>query len=355
MNSFFKNNDSKSALEAQYEAQKIAFAPIIFQIARSMRDLGVLEYLHSHKEGLSLEELTKKLELSKYSIQVLLETSLSADIVKKENDKYFITKTGYFLLNDEMTKINMNYNHYVNYLGLYELDNALKKNKAEGLKWIDKDNETIYPALSTLPKEIKNSWFEFDHFYSDNAFPNAIKILLQNNPKNILDIGGNTGKFSKQIVSNSTDTNVTIVDLPQQIKLAKENILDTEYESRIDFIEQNILDHSKEIPKGFDIIWVSQFLDCFDEENIIQLLKRIKSSMGENSRLYIMEPLWDKQQFETSAYCIINTSPYFTAMANGYSKMFNFEDLEQYIQKAGMSIEKEIHNIGICQSIIICK
>jgi hypothetical protein len=29
---FFKNNDRLSAIKAQYEAQKIAFAPIIFQV-----------------------------------------------------------------------------------------------------------------------------------------------------------------------------------------------------------------------------------------------------------------------------------------------------------------------------------
>ncbi len=355
MNNLFDKNDTKSALEAQYEAQKIAFAPIIFQVARSMRDLGVLECLYKSKNGLTLDELSSKLELSKYSIQVLLETSLSADIVKVEENRYLITKTGIFLLNDNMTKINMNYNHYVNYLGLYDLDKALQTNKAEGLKTIDSSNKTIYPALSSLPKKIKDSWFEFDHFYSDNAFSPAIKIVLKNNPKKILDIGGNTGKFSKSVVENSKDTEVTILDLPEQIELAKQNTLDEKYKNRISFVSQNILDHSKDIPKGFDIIWLSQFLDCFDEENIIKLLKRVKESMSQNSRVYIMEPLWDKQQFEVSAYCIINTSPYFTAMANGYSKMFKFKDLEEYIKKAGLEIEKEFHNVGICQSVIICK
>lgn len=355
MDIFFKENDSKSALEAQFEAQKIAFAPIIFQVARSMRDLGVLECLSVNKNGLSIEELAEKLELSKYSIQVLLETSLSADIVKKEDKNYFITKIGYFLLHDQMTKINMNYNHYVNYLGLYELDEALTSNKAAGLKWIDKTHKTIYPALSSLPEKIKNSWFEFNHFYSDSAFPYAIKMLLQNNPKKILDIGGNTGKFSIQLINSSENVNVTIVDLPEQISLAKQNALHVKHKDRISFIEQNLLDHKEEIPSGYDIIWVSQFLDCFDEENIIKLLKRVKKSMHKGSRLYIMEPLWDKQQFETSAYCIINTSPYFTAMANGYSKMFNYEDLKTYIHEAGLEIEKEVHNIGVCQSILICK
>ena len=48
--------------------------------------------------------------------------------------------------------------------------------KAEGLK-VFGNWETIYPALSTLPEEVKNSWFEFDHLYSDSGFPKEIKIL----------------------------------------------------------------------------------------------------------------------------------------------------------------------------------
>jgi hypothetical protein len=76
--------------------------------------------------------------------------------------------------------------------------------------------------------------------------------------------------------------------------------------------------------------------------------------MKEGSKIYIMEPLWDKQRFETSAYCIINTSPYFTAMANGYSKMFNSTDMKSFIEEAGLDIVEEIDNIGICQSILIC-
>lgn len=355
MNKFFTNNDTKTALEAQYEAQKIAFAPIVFQVARSMRDLGVLEYLYTNKQGSTQKEISDELNLTQYSVKVLLETSLSADIVKVQEEQYFITKTGIFLLKDPMTNINMNYNHYVNYLGLYDLDLALQNNKPEGLKQIGVEDDTLYPSLSSLPQKIQQSWFEFDHFYSDDAFSAALKIVLQNNPKHILDIGGNTGKFSLSVVNNSEKTNVTIVDLPEQIALAKQNIQKNKKEDRVSFVEQNILDHSKDIPSGYDIIWLSQFLDCFDEDNIITLLKRIKHSMGEKSRLYIMEPLWDKQRFETSAYCIINTSPYFTAIANGYSKMFNFKDLEEYIKKAGLEIEKEIHNIGICQSIIICK
>jgi 2-polyprenyl-3-methyl-5-hydroxy-6-metoxy-1,4-benzoquinol methylase len=355
MHNFFKENDKKTALEAQYEAQKIAFAPIIFQVARSMRDLGVLDTLYRHdKTGLTIDEISQNTKLSTYGIKTLLETSLSADIVKLLNDKYFITKTGYFLLNDKMTRINMDYNHDVNYQGLYYLDDAIQNETAAGLK-VFGEWDTIYPALSSLPEKAKNSWFAFDHYYSDTAFEEAITILLKSHPKNILDIGGNTGKFSIQLAKISKDVHITIVDLPEQIELAKANISKEGLSKQIDFVGLNVLNETVKIPSGYDIIWMSQFLDCFKEEDIIALLKRVKMSMKEDALIYIMEPLWDKQRFETSAYCIINTSPYFTAMANGYSKMFNSQDMLNYIDKAGLTLIEEIDNVGICQNILICK
>ncbi|MEA1914307.1 MAG: methyltransferase domain-containing protein [Campylobacterota bacterium] len=355
MDKYFKDNDSLSALDAQYAAQKIAFAPIIFQVAKSMRDLGILEVLYDNdKTGLSIEKIAQKVNLTVYGVKTLIETSLSADIVKYKDEKYFITKTGYFLLKDTMTKINMNYNHYVNYQGLYYLDEAIKNTQPTGLK-VFGDWETIYPALSSLPTKASQSWFEFDHYYSDTAFDEAIKILLKNSPKEILDIGGNTGKFSMILAKQNPDINITIVDLPQQIELANTNIQQANLEDQIDFYPMNVLDKKARLPKGYDIIWMSQFLDCFAMEDIVNVLKLVKNSMGKNSLVYIMEPLWDKQRFETSAYCIINTSPYFTAMANGYSKMFNSKDMIDCIHKAGLEVVQEHDNIGICQSILICK
>ena len=355
MQKFFQDNDTKTALEAQYEAQKIAFAPMIFQVARSMRDLGILEMLHQHsKTGLSLEEISQKCKLTVYAVKVLVETSLTADIVKELDERYYITKTGYFLFSDKMTKINMDYNHYVNYQGLYYLEDSIKQEQPTGLK-VFGSWDTIYPALSSLPPKAQNAWFAFDHFYSDTAFEEAIDILLESKPKSILDIGGNTGKFSIQLAKKSSTVKVSILDLPQQISLAQENIKKHKIEKQVDFIGLDVLNHSKKIPSGYDIIWMSQFLDCFKEEDVVQLLKRIKESMHEGASIYIMEPLWDKQRFETSAYCIINTSPYFTAMANGYSKMFNAKDMLSLIEQAGLILHKQIDNVGICQSILICR
>lgn len=354
MNKFFKNNDSASALEAQYNAQKIAFAPIIFQVTRCMRDFGVFQALFENQNGLNINQLHEKTGVSIYGLKILLESSLSIDTVRQEDELYFITKTGYFLLKDSMTIANMDYNHYVNYKALFHLDEAITSQNPAGLKefggW-----DTIYPALSSLPPKVRDSWFTFDHLYSDSAYPEALQILLHVKPKKVLDIGGNTGKFSTLLAQNNQSLHVSILDIPQQLELAKKRFESLGLEGRVGLIKGNVLEPDFCFPKGYDVLWMSQFLDCFSEEEIIRILSSAKESMDENTTLFVMEPFWDRQRFETSAFCVINTSPYFTVMANGNSKMYHSEDFLKLVQKAGLRPEKIYDNIGICQTIIAIK
>ena len=77
--------------------------------------------------------------------------------------------------------------------------------------------------------------------------------------------------------------------------------------------------------------------------------------MPPQTRLYIMETLWDRQRFETAAFCLTMTSLYFTAMANGNSKMYHTEDMQSCIQQAGLSVETIHDHLGLGHSILVVK
>jgi hypothetical protein len=124
---------------------------------------------------------------------------------------------------------------------------------------------------------------------------------------------------------------------------------------KIDAIASDMLDGSTVLPGGYDAVWMSQFLDCFGEQDIVNILKKCAGAITDTGKIYILEPMWDRQRFETSAYCLINTSPYFTAMANGKSKMFNTGELTRCVLKAGLVIS-EIHDeVGFCHSLVVCE
>lgn len=348
--------DRLPAREAQRLAQFIAFGPIVFQASRLMLKLGILEALRDNP--LTLEEVAGKAGISIYAAKVLLEASLSIGtvIVDTETDKFSITKTGWFLLTDPSTRVNMDFNQDVNYEGFFHLEEALREGRPAGLDhfgpW-----PTIYEGLSSLPQQVQKSWFGFDHFYSDHSFLQALQIIFSFKPLRIMDVGGNTGRFAQRAVAYNEDVKVTIVDLPQQIGLMRKAVAGMPGEERIDARPMNVLERENDFPTDVnpDIIWMSQFLDCFSEEEILSILSRVKKVMHPGARLLIMETFWDRQKYEPASFCLTMTSLYFTAMANGNSKMYHSDDMIRLVREAGLEVE-EIHDgLGQGHSILVCK
>ncbi len=353
-------NDCLSAREAQRLAEFIAWGPAIFQVTRLMLKSGVLDALRDAPDGLSRQEVAERCSLSDYAAKCMLEASLSAGtvLVNPETERYGLSKTGWFVLNDPAVRVNIDFNHDVNYRAWFRLEESLKNGKPEGLKefgaW-----RTVYEGLSSLPEQVRKSWFGFDHFYSDSAFPDALKIVFGGQRvKSLYDVGGNTGKWALQCVAHDDEVRVTVLDLPGQIEMMKRNIAGKKGAGRISGYGIDLLDGGAAFPPGNpapDVIWMSQFLDCFGMEEIVAVLKRAKKVMDSGTRLYIMETLWDRQRFEPATLCLTMTSLYFAAVANGNSKMYNTEDMETCIHESGMEIERIHDHLGQGHSIIVCK
>ena len=346
--------ETKSVLEAQRLAHEISQAPVVFQSSRLMIKFGILQMLLDSEKGLTLEEVAEKTKLSRYAAQCLLESALTIGTILIDNERFTCSKTGWFLLNDPLVKVNLDFNQDVNYLGLFHLEDALLNGKPEGLK-VFGNWDTIYEGLSQLPGKVQDSWFGFDHYYSDQSFDEALQIVFENKPKTLLDVGGNTGRWASRCVDYDADVQVTIMDLPQQIELMRKATAGLKGADRINGHGVNLLDKNVPFPVPFEVIWMSQFLDCFSEEEVTSILTRAAKSMDSDAKLYIMETFWDRQRFETAAYALAQISLYFTALANGNSKMYHSEDMIRCIEAAGLKVEEIKDGIGKAHSIVVCK
>ncbi len=347
-------HDKKTAVQAKFDAQKIAFGPIMFQAAKALRDLGILDHLFDkRKTGATMEEVAEALGLSVYGVKVLLEAGLSLEMVQVTEDLFSITKTGYFILKDELTRVNMDFVQDVNYLGMFKLEESITNGKPEGLsvfgQW-----DTVYEALAELPEKVRSSWFAFDHFYSDYAFPEVLPYIFESKPKKILDVGGNTGKFSIFCAGNNPDVNLTILDLPGQVAEASANIEAAGFSNRISTHALNLLDGNIPFPLGYDAIWMSQFLDCFSQEQVLSLLKRSYNALDKQGSLFILETYWDRQAYPASTYSLHGTSLYFTAIANGNSQMYHSRDMVKMVEASGFKIDRIIDNIGVSHTLFEC-
>ena len=157
----FYKDDSIDAVNAKFEAQKIAFAPLSFQAARALRNLGILSTIsNSRKKGITISELSQKLNISLYGIKVLVEMGLGMGAIKLHRDsdeidlRLKLGKIGFFLLEDEMTQVNMDFSQDICYRGAENLEESIRESKPAGLSHLG-SWKTIYEGLSRLSETQK--------------------------------------------------------------------------------------------------------------------------------------------------------------------------------------------------------
>ncbi|WP_295891985.1 methyltransferase [uncultured Vibrio sp.] len=347
-----QSTDPFNALEAKTEAQKLAFSPIVFHTARTLRDLNILKVIdEAGNEGLNAEQIAQSTGVSEYGVKVLLDMAISAHIVLWNKPNYSLANLGFFLLHDGMTHANMDFTADVCYAAMMHLTESIQEGTPAGLKELG-DWETIYQGLSRLPEKAKESWFKFDHFYSDRSFPVLLEEVFTSQPKHLVDIGGNTGKWAMQCCKHSDEVEVTIVDLPQQLEMAMKNANEHGFAERVHPFPANMLDKTQSLPESADVWWMSQFLDCFSPMEILSILKRVKAQLRPDSKMYILELFWDAQKYDAAAYSLNATSLYFTCLANGNSRFYRSEDFLEIVEEAGLDVVKRTDDIGLGHTLL---
>ncbi|MFL6671937.1 MAG: methyltransferase [Massilia sp.] len=344
--------ERQSAFAARFDAQKIAFGPVVFQCVRYAWKRGMLQAIaDAGDDGLSLEQLAADGRWRPYALKVVLETCLSAGVVYLDAGHYVLDKAGFCVLTDSLTQVNFDFNHDVCYQALFALEQSLDAEKPLGLTTFG-DWPTLYEGLSALPEPARSSWLAFDHYYSDVSFPSILADVFATAPGKVMDIGANTGKFAVAALAANANVELHLVDLPGQLADAEARLREAGLRERAKLHPTDLLDTAAALPAGMDVIWMSQFLSCFSEAAIASIFARAATALAPRGQVLVMDTFWDRQRYEIASYCLINTSPYFTALASGNSKVYQSEDYIRLAKEAGLVLVTARDDIGYCHSLL---
>jgi hypothetical protein len=99
---------------------------------------------------------------------------------------------------------------------------------------------------------------------------------------------------------------------------------------------------------------MSQFLDCFSEAQIVSILRRCHLALADGGRVFILEPFWDRQRHAAAAFCLQQTSLYFSALANGNSQMYRSGLFLSLVDAAGFEVEEQHDGLGV-HTLLVCR
>jgi SAM-dependent methyltransferase len=354
--------DRMSTTEARFAAQRIAFAPVVFQVVQVLRRSGVLRHLVHARDWVCQTELERRSGLSSYAVTVLLESGFAAQVVERRQDgdprpqhvHWRATSVGRLIEHDPLVRVNMDFVADVCYRALAHLEESLIQGRPAGLQELG-PWKTFYEGMAEMPEPARSSWFNYDHSYSDTAFPAALDVLATRKVAHVADIGANTGRFAIAFLQRFARGRVTLCDLPRQLELARETLAGHDLLERAVFWPCDLLDEASRLPQGEaapDAFWLSQFVCCFAEAEIVSLLKRVLAAIRDDGSIFVLDTFWDDQPHSLAAYCLINTSPYFATVANGNSRMYRLDLFLSLARQAGLTAKQIWHPLGQCHTLI---
>jgi hypothetical protein len=334
------DKDPLSALQALTAAQQLAFAPLAFQATCILRDRGVLRGLaDAVPDGLTLDGVVERTALSRYAARVLLEAGLGLRLVWRQGDRFHLGKVGRCVLDDELTRVNFDFTRDVCYRAAAHLDRALQTGRPAGLAELG-PWATLYEGLSILPEPARSSWFAFDHFYSDQAFPEVLDRLAADPPARVMDVGCNTGRFARSLLQRLPHCELALVDLPIQLDVARQTLRREGLDGRAGFHPTDLLDPDSALPEGYP--------------QIVAVLQKARRALPPGGRVWILELFWDRQRFEAAAFSLQQTSLYFSCVANGNSQMYDSKVFLELVGRAGLVVTDLVDGVGTFHTLIEC-
>lgn len=79
------------------------------------------------------------------------------------------------------------------------------------------------------------------------------------------------------------------------------------------------------------------------------------AAMEDDAVLYILEPLIGRQPFPVADACLAAMSLYFTALANGTSRFYPYDEFEVFVEAAGFEIERVHDSLGMEHTLLVCR
>lgn len=341
-----RGRGKRKAISAREKAQGFAFSPMLFYAVCVARELNILEVIASHgAQGIDFNHICSECLIKPYALKLLLDSCVSAEVVDQNNGIFRLSDMGYFVLNDEMTSINMNFVRDICYRAMPYLKDSLENEAPEGLKTLGHWN-TLYEGLSSLSDPEKSSWFSFDHYYSDKMFYQALPLVFDRTVDRLLDVGANTGKWALRCLEYNPNMQLVLIDLPGQLAVAKDTIGQRQREARVEYYPMDVVNDGMPEFSPCNVVWMSQFLDCFGPDDIHAILSEIKKALAPGGRLIIVELFADRQEYHAASLSLNATSLYFCCVANGKSRFYQYEEFRSIIQKAGYHLDKTIDLIS---------
>jgi SAM-dependent methyltransferase len=229
-------------------------------------------------DSLSAVELATKLNCDSRALAMLLDALAALKLLEKQQDKYRAVPSAAQYLSKSSPE-------YLGHIIKHHHD------LVEGWARLDKAVQTGQPVRERSSHEDAESSREsFLMGMFNLAMQMAPKIVPQidlSGRRRLLDLGGGPGTYAIHFCQHNPALTAAICDLPTTRKFAEETVARFSLSDRITFVAGDF--EREELPKGFDVAWLSHILHSSGLETCVEIVRKAMSALEPGGLILIQE------------------------------------------------------------------
>jgi O-methyltransferase. len=253
-------------------------------------------FTNINESGTTSNQVASNLHLNERACERLLNVLVSLGFLTKQNQLFFNTEESFAFLSEKSPDYSA---------GLMHLNHLW--NTWSNLTQVVKTGESAHPAeINERGEEWLFAFISAMHDRAKKTAPRQLVNIDLSDVGSVLDIGGGSGAYSMEFVSNKPEIEATVFDLPGVVPITKRFI---NKEGFSDKIKTHTGDYTTDdLPKGFDLVFLSAVIHSNSLEINQDLIKKCYGSLNKNGRIVIQDWIMknDRTQPTSGAIFAIN-------------------------------------------------
>ncbi|MCP5378781.1 MAG: hypothetical protein H6910_06680 [Rickettsiaceae bacterium] len=289
--------------------------------------LGIFDLLYNEKTGLSIHELSQKLNIKLRPLQALISVSSCLELTIYKNNKFYLTD---FAIKCLFTKGEEYYRDVLDLilenqeiLSLSSLNKIVLENNYSSNKH---NSSSLF--IDTILEEERAKKFVHSmnnkSLYPAKAIANIIEL---NQYSTLLDIGGCSGIFAYEFCKRFTNLRSIIMDLPNICRIIEHEYKD-HFNSQINIFHGNMW--YDDYPSA-DVHFYSDILHDWSREKNMFLLDKTYRSLPLNGKIVINEKLLNNDKTGPIESVVYNLKMLLWTEGHQYSQ----DELHEMLKSTG--------------------
>ena len=256
------------------------------QTLLAMVELNIFVYLETG--DLSVSELSNKTKIPENRILLLCQSATAINLLERSRSGYYcLSRLGAAIvgvpgLTDMIRHHRLFYQDLSDPVGL--LKNEVSTNMSKYWPYVLNNSKQM-----SISKEVAGMYSNLMHSSQKLVAEETLRLVSFSQTKALLDIGGGTGAFIKEVSKVVPRISFGLFDLPQVVEEAKKSQFASKSLNKIRFFGGSFLTDS--FPGGFDTVALIRVLYDHDDEVVFALLKKVYNALPDNGRIIISEPM----------------------------------------------------------------